>query len=303
MMSLQNDSKVQVMLNVNTKLNDAMDLMKEEHVLPLDIETPIDQSVNQNSWNENKIVYYFNEKHNYLYACFGKKYGERINRFIHGSVVKIYILIVGIIWFLLPWITNSYTWSNQYTIIYPIYTIFIFGISFLCYGILWLLSSNIMACKLIYCSFEFWFKIYLMIQNAVLTTVMWTRFYLTISQKSYEYNVYWYCISILSENMCLIIIVLIASSFDAINIDKKWQIFFSGLCGLIILYLSIYYLIFAEYIWMFNIGIIKISINELNSTSLRILAVFLFKQSILTWINKDKSVLIICKPYIEWRKS
>eukprot|EP01084_Bolivina_argentea_P287990 494219_1 len=190
------------------------------------------------------------------------------------------------------------------TIVYPIYIISINCILWIPYLSLWILSSNRQAFKLVITSFETAFKTYFIL-NFVIS--IFINQYILHSQQ-FGQLIYIQTISNILNAISLFLIFWCIFVFDASTSKVYWKIALTFIVAILLTFrTTVLFLLLKSddnsiiYIPFTNI---QVSLYNVEMTSARVLAIFAWKQAILTFYRakkgKNQSVLIKCYPYIKW---
>lgn len=180
----------------------------------------------------------------------------------------------------------------------------IFGVVVYCLIMIWyiaiLLSVNIKIFKSALRAFLFWFKVLSAIKANIL------EFALIYGYQIYGDDVGYSPLQIVYDIIGLInwtLLIMIFCVIDGIYIKRKWKILWSCLVSLYITYLAIYRTLKAPVI---DTSVIEIASNLSFSlyhsyvSDLRVLALFLWKQTVLLILKPGKSINIKRSPFIKW---
>eukprot|EP01083_Nonionella_stella_P315203 1137877_1 len=172
------------------------------------------------------------------------------------------------------------------------------------YLVFWLLSVNKRGLRLIIQTFEFWLKFG----------------YITIGVTLILINTYVYSNNILNEDVSnhkylrfvadivmflnVILTVIIISMFDALRINRTAKVLFSTVFAIGVTIMCVYW----EYLTYFNgrksvvyvSDNVSLSLLSIQHGMIEVIALFSWKQAILTMIRKGRCVLIKYSPCIEW---
>eukprot|EP01083_Nonionella_stella_P038414 104517_1 len=288
-----------LILNDNqiSQIHTLLSLPHQRPLLPL---TKISTSQTNISQSENKSahIYYFDETDTFLGSLLSFHSEQRVLSILHNAILQVLLCVSIIAHVTLGMIMHK----GEISLVYPIWTIGITGVLWLPYSILWMLSANRQGCTLIIHSFEFWFKLVYAIAYNV--TLFWYDFGLHYNRWRHpEMKILAsFCIAI-----CNVLVIVCISMFDAFNINIKWKITLSTL-------LAVLYSLNATITQFVDIRMDDslITISQYNTLSLRsltvsacrILAIFLWKQAILTYARSRSNQCILIKhtPYIVWNK-
>eukprot|EP01083_Nonionella_stella_P310874 1106368_1 len=244
-------------------------------------------------FDQDPICYELHENDTYLHALFGEHIATQIIQRLHTKPMIIIMALAGICWALLNVVSNS--------LIYPIYTIVTTCCLWIPFFVIYFLSGNIIASKMILCSFEFWFKLF----YALFLGIM-------VSIHSYHYGIThgWQyptlqaitCVCALI-NVCMVIANV--SAFDAHHISTFKKLVFASISAALFTFNTIQYSFFLPDSDDFLVYITpnnSISVASLISSAARILAIFMWRQTVLIIIRskKQKCVLIKHIPSITW---
>ena len=248
----------------------------------------------------------FYGKNTFLHSCFKTQTADKLFNLVHSKYVAISMFITIVIY-------QIWAMRSLGLIEYVFYKIFV-SLSctlWILFCIIWLLSCNKEATFLIIKGFEFWIKM----GYAVLYQV--TR--LIFIGYAHKYRNVPLCLNCLFENLFIGIAfvfgVCCVSLFDAVNTNRFGKILvciaFAVACTWYTIFLQwlfpIYYKDYIEFyaqyeLPMFGVTLLQLYTVEINA--LRICALFLWKQGILTGFREKskKAVLIQCIPTLEWRE-
>eukprot|EP01084_Bolivina_argentea_P287988 494215_1 len=193
------------------------------------------------------------------------------------------------------------------TIVYPIYIISINCILWIPYLSLWILSSNRQAFKLVITSFETAFKTYFIL-NFVIS--IFINQYILHSQQ-FGQLIYIQTISNILNAISLFLIFWCIFVFDANTVKVFWKIAFSFLLAAMFTFRTtmLFFLLktYDDSIIYIPATNIQVSLYNVEMSSSRVLAIFAWKQAIVTFYRskikkakKIQSILIKCNPYIRW---
>eukprot|EP00483_Globobulimina_turgida_P010800 UN10821 len=183
-------------------------------------------------------------------------------------------------------------------IIIPAFVMWMFVIPWL---ILLFLSVNIKAFKMITKSFDFWFKVVYMIIFVV------TRFiyiqYISIHVETSRRNIFWFIYDAL-YGFVRLFTILLWSSLDALQLPLYIKIYLGLLIAIVYSLNALFITLFAESNGddsIIHIGnSISISLISYIESSIRIVAIFMWKQTILSILKKNRCILIKYSPFIQW---
>eukprot|EP01083_Nonionella_stella_P072424 195325_1 len=266
-------------------------------------ETTINALSQPQEFEDNKYhqtyTYTFKEEDSLLFSIFGQENANKILHALNGKIVKsILVLLLGV-WLVLGLLTlYGLSWD-----VYFIYWSFLAVLSS-SYILVWILYLNKEAMKLVLKQFEFWFKIFYLIQyliaNAILSSYYGDPPYLTCT-----YFIFF---------AALLFIVMI---FDAINTKKSNKLMISSVAVAVFAWraLDLMYNAFYGDPYGFEKATsvtihlpyfddkATISIVDICSNSAQILAIFLFKQLISTIRKPNQALVIKTRPFIEYENN
>ena len=276
----------------------AQNKIKPEHTDIVNIE---------NGDNHPKWSYTFETNNTYLHSLFGQDKGQSIYKFIYSKKCWIPLLLLvlfGWLWKWLlptnfPWIIYKYIAQQMATLLFLIWLIFIS------------MSFNKKCFKLITQSFDFWIKIFYVLQLAVAVMVYlyyipdsdrdiadWER--TSIKPGSSAYNMRMLFLS-LGYPVGILATVLVIS-IDAIPGKSMMKILVAIGLAIVTGYSSIVYIFYDRNVEIYLESLnYSISISSILSGSSQVLSVFMWKQAIMSIFRKDRCVLIKYSPYMEWQ--
>lgn len=245
---------------------------------------------NENESDGPFYTYTFHENNSYLHSLFNEQTTSKILSILyHRITLGLFILT------LITGYSLLYKFGGWISFIFHILRNCLFWIPWF---ILALLSCNKKAFKLLIHSFDFWIKaIY-----GVLYGVTHILFEYHLSDNGFAGVAY----NVIFSFLVLLCIVFIAL-FDAFCMHRNWIVLFSIIGALFFTWNTmLYQFIYPEdHDWIIYIQGTNstISMRFLLSSYTRILAIFLFKQAINAYRNKDKCISIHYTPFVEWNNS
>mmetsp|Transcript_41991 Transcript_41991/g.67508 ORF Transcript_41991/g.67508 Transcript_41991/m.67508 type:complete len:304 (-) Transcript_41991:93-1004(-) len=260
-------------------------------------------SLGLHSWRQqmgaskDDFCYIFNDYDTFMLACLSKRTSDQIIWLLNRNASHATTILTILIW--LPLRVMAETGEERFFHIYSYYVCTMTVCFWMPIITLWILSTNRRAFKLAARTFEFGFKCVSAAAFAILNLIYWYKSY-PKNEKHLELA------SFAAFNINIVGMIVLVSSFDALNISKKYKIIFSAMCGFICAYFSFYYeflipqqqdfVIVVPMYWIQR----DFSFLSWQAETLRILAIFLFKQSFLTYYRTHKCVLIRYTPYLKW---
>jgi len=247
------------------------------------------------------LTIHFETSNTYLNRLFGRELATQIiNRFLFQRYWLYLMLVISNFGFLA--IIHSITKSHDHLIIYPTFGIW----TLLCPWLLLLfLSTNTKSMAMISRTFDFWIKLINVAIYAIVKVIYIHMLSedLEESRKTNAWLVYDSFYAVFQ-----ILVVLTWSSLDALQFRQNIMLFF----GVI---LSASFTLNAVYItvWtsshdeddddsMVYFGDYSFSLLSIMDHALRVVAIFLWKQTITSIVNRKHNRCIIIKysPWIEW---
>eukprot|EP01083_Nonionella_stella_P175535 611573_1 len=220
----------------------------------------------------------FDETNTYLTSICGIQNATKLLLIIHHKLFRFFLVLSFIAWL---GIINIF--SN---IVHPIYEITmscIKGFVWAPYITIFALSVNKNAMKQTLKSFEFWLKlIYSMIYFIVLFI---DQYY--IKWDEWE-DPYMFMIGDLINQYFFVMSVVVMGAYDGFKNGRKWKIGLAGFFALFYGFVSIYYQFLIVYDteskhWQLSASMISIAVS-----CARVIAIFLFKQAVLTAVSPKK---------------
>eukprot|EP01083_Nonionella_stella_P016102 45026_1 len=253
------------------------------------------ETIDLEDTSSNELVLSFDVNDTYLHLLFGSHYGSMIiNRFVYNKrfLYPMFVLVnVGFLQFFREYISDLF-------ITIPAFVMWSVVAPWL---LLLLLSMNIKAFKMISTSFDFWMKIIYMIIYAS------TRFiyvhYITIYVEESRKSMTWFIYDIIYSCM-RILVILVWSSLDALQLPLYVKIYLGLLISIIY---SLNTLVVALHIEsetddsiIHITDSLSISLMSFIDSSIKIVCMFLWKQTILSILRKNRCILIKHSPFIQW---
>eukprot|EP01084_Bolivina_argentea_P288572 495308_1 len=221
-----------------------------------------------------KSVLILHENNTYLNSYFGQTNANKILNAIHHKITRSLLIILLSIWMI---------WSFSTTKINVCYCIYLIlsSIYYIIYSSFYALSINKNVFGKIVKTMDFWIQTYYVI--VAMVCLGWYR--LDTEVQTDAKNIY--ISARLLFAIATLFAVLIIVSFDGYQGIRKYKIFFSGFCGIICIFQSIFYQ-FTSYsngddsiVYIYNdIGFSRIA---QFTNGFQILCIFMFKQCILTY--------------------
>ena len=234
-------------------------------------------------------------KNTFIHQIFEYETAEKIINFLYHRYVAIFVFIcilyhsinvaIEYIW---ASTDNAYFSSLAYHI--PIVTIDTISIT---YFIAIILSINIKAFILSIKTFEYWFKFWYSIQLLISTIV-----YIVYT----KYN-NWYLMYRIIGCCQVIVVTVLYSLMDGINISSRMKGGFGIAFALYISVFAIYYTIVETSDFDINFMGSDVSLLDIVASTNRILSIFLWKQAILYIWKKNKATIINMDVDIKWKDS
>ena len=235
------------------------------------------------------FCYEFTDSNSYLSYIFGIDIARKISKLLDSSIVAVFHTVCVLFCVVLSYICQM----DEIIYICFIVLLSLCSISWIIFVSLWMLNLNISAFKLIVQTFEFSFKLVYAFVHAIFCGIYW--------DKIYKLNLF----IIIAMNFKVIGTILWVSSFDGANMGRFSKTLFTSIFAFILTVISIQYSLYkldGSSIVQYEIIInnFAISVTGMIAGSSRILAIFLWKQAILTFFSKNKCVLIRYRPYVVW---
>ena len=244
--------------------------------------------------SDEEFYYEFYESDTYLNSIFPPEISSILFKFIHSSLTQICIIITFIIYMFLNTMKPD-------TFLYSIYTIFVNTIFWIPYAIFWMMSLNRVALNLVHRTFEYWFKV----GYAIILGIAGLADDFYFHWNTFEYPI----LSFISRSLMSVVVIFLAagiSSVDAVHSAKKWKIILTVMEAIIFTLFSIFYQMeFYQQDQQYVIKIVnnfQISFLQITIDSMRILAIFFWKQAIQIIRNKGaRCNLLKYSPFIKWK--
>ena len=243
--------------------------------------------------DKQSIVYTFNKSNTFLHSIFGLQRGNKILNLIFNKLLWIIMALANV----MAYIFSVMLEFDSFPILICIMLMLIGNVIVL---IFILLSVNRNLFNRSIKHFVFWFKTLTVIQTLTITTII---------ELVYEKEELWSTGYGIVLTFCMrlfgILCVIIFSSIDGYAASRGFKFIF-GL-GMSLLYTKIaVYATFNAKLVPAEIQIssaLNISLRSIQASGYRVLSIFLWRQTILTMIKKDKCVNIRHSPSIKWIES
>eukprot|EP01083_Nonionella_stella_P111553 327284_1 len=241
----------------------------------------------------------FDDSCTYLHDFLGNILATKILNILHSAWphVIFFVFVTGFV-VLRIWCANH--------IVFPLYTLICTGFISHFYVIFWLLSVNKKGIVLVMQTFEFWLKSANITIGLVLLTM--NHYVLKIWGDDSWGNMnhkYLRLAGHIATFFNGVLVIIIISMFDALRISRSSKVLFSVTAAIGTTIMCIY----SEYMTYFNgndsmiyvTNSIGLSLLSLQQNAMEIIAIFSWKQAILTIVKRGRCVLIKHSPYIEWK--
>ena len=266
----------------------------EEMLLSKPLIHKISSNSNPTKSNESQsITYTFHTNHTYYHYFLGTNsvFATRMISFIYNPYWIAFLVLIGI--FRVIWGLIEYeSWSN----LYHLTSLIITSIVFLNYILVFLTMNRKVFKKSIY-HFVFWFKILTCIQSSICYLIL--RF---VMLKDVEMGYITMSNEIIHQ-LGNILNITMYSAIDTFQLSRTIKICFGFVVSILWTLVAFNASTLHEHIEETTVDIglnIHFSIASIYASAMRILSIFLWKQSFLLLIRKDRCVNIRHAPYIKW---
>eukprot|EP01083_Nonionella_stella_P073487 198764_1 len=292
-----NDDAVKQRLGQNelNKLHQIITSQKGEQLIPIPVHL-----MNTSNQNHSNSYYEFHTNDTVLGLIFGDAKAQKISNIIRQKIVMI-ILVIGLFTCNLVFLLYGVNWT------FAIYQIIIY-LLWIPLLICWILSANVVGLKLLVRSFEFWFKVSYSIMFGTAICIYYYNYGIR-----YAYgnalniaDLIGHIVMSLGISLCIITV----SAFDIINISKCWKL---SVAASVAFMWTVFAVMFQfspdkdDYIVNISATNSSLSFQSILASTLRILAIFTWKQAILTYVRtKGKSILLKKGTFIRgplWKES
>eukprot|EP01084_Bolivina_argentea_P269051 457146_1 len=247
------------------------------------------------------FCYTFDENKTYLHLLFKNnlQIANRLIFLIRNKMVNIFMIIFILLWLITMYYLNVV--APTAALIVTLTNWFLL----MPYTIIWVLSFNRNAFGLIIRCFEFWFKLF----YATFTIILLFIYTFNMSDTNHNINSTYTILVIIVFIQWVItfgVSLLIISAGDAITLGSKFKIISATLQAISCTTLSVWYECFEDskndYVIYIPRTNSSISFQSIIASGFQIIAIFMWKQAIVTYFNnrKEKCVLIRYSPYIKW---
>eukprot|EP01084_Bolivina_argentea_P272846 464635_1 len=242
----------------------------------------------------NELIFHFNKDHTYLHLLFGVYANKIIHSFIYNKSFLYPMFIIANIGFL----QFFHGYIPDFFILIPAFVMW--GIVFP-WLILLVLSVNTKAFKMIVKSFDFWIKMLYMLLYTV-TRFVYIHYYATNISEGRR-HILWFIYDTIYASV-RIIVILIWSSLDALQLPLYIKIYLGLLISIIYslnaLFISLYAQSNGDDSIIHLTDSIAISLISYCESSIRIVAIFLWKQTLMSILKRNRCILIKYSPFIQW---
>ena len=277
-------SSTDITLNTD-QLNKIEEIITSQHKIVLDPAHCEEKN------NAQSITYTFNKNNTYYHSLFNHKTASRIIKIIYSK----YLALFTILWTFVDLIRYL---ISTLPFAFHVITLFLSTSTFI-YLILFILTINIKILKRSVCHFVFWFKILTTVYSTIFFFILRFIYLKHITMETRN-------ISISTEilHQCTdILVITIFSGIDGFNLSKRFKIFFGVLISV---YWTCWTILASLWITDYDdldfklFSTFRLSIGSIYLSSLRVLSIFVWKQTILAFIKKDRCINIRHSPYIKW---
>eukprot|EP01084_Bolivina_argentea_P197491 338444_1 len=253
------------------------------------------------------LEYEFCDKNIFLSKIFDEWIAHKIISILYSKslvIINVLLAISGV------WITNTML-NNWIKLTYGL----LISCIIIVYVILVIMSCNQIALKKVICSFEFWFRIYITLATLCLWSILRYHTFIKISKDKSLNKLYIIATMIhyalwIADSLLWSLMICLFDALSANFVNRSYKILFSAFAAFYCLSLSIIYQFFnpEENDYIIHIHITNmiysiISCRSLLESYLRLQCIFFFKQTLLTFCNHGKCVLIKYTPFAKWIKA
>ena len=250
---------------------------------------------------KHKLTIYFDPKNTFIHKLFSNDItSQKLLNFIYSKWPWIVLIIIFIPY---PLMFSSIGIIPSQSLLNILYRCAVFSM-LLPFCFILLLSVNRRCVYLITHGFEFWFKIYYVIQWQFWSLLYY--WYFVYDGKNVSIGVY---IADFLETLCIIITVNIICLCDGLQILRIPKIVFTAFIAVLATIISIYYTFYSflegEDISIIHINFLGVYISSTSmiGSSTQIIAIFMWKQVIHPILNKNdlnRCILIRYTPRAKW---
>eukprot|EP01084_Bolivina_argentea_P053581 98362_1 len=237
----------------------------------------------------------------YLTSLIGENMETKLFSVLHHTISFIFISISLILWFIL-----YILFSAADSLTYPIYLIVICTVIWIPFLILHCLSVHSIAMRLIIENFEFWIKMYYLF--IFFASILLDRYIFVFAGNhgSKQNTAVWIVADVLFEVFTIPLLICIISSWDGFNFaNRKWKIIFTAI-------IAVFFALYAAYKQFVSFsgedesivtvyGNIRFSVFSMQINSIKMLSIFLGKQTFFLWYKKGKAIAIKINPILKWK--
>ena len=169
------------------------------------------------------------------------------------------------------------------------------SICFVPYNLLWSLEMNRAAFSLVIWSFDFWMKM-----GYALLFILFDDIRDYHKERDFNLGV---C---LSGNIIIILVFIVLSSFDSLNVRRIYKLHF---CVITALFQTLFWIQFtfllpaeADYVMVIQAFNSEISCSQMIANAAGVLAIFVWKEAFYMYYYKDQCASIYISPHILWKE-
>ena len=246
------------------------------------------QESNTKTWR-----YKLSKSNTYIHYLFSNNIANKIISVLYNIYLIFLLLIVGIVWVI--WGSLE---SAPWNLAYYLYKLILFSILVVHLTFVALTINKEILRKAVR-HFLFWYKLIACVQQAL--CVWWLRYFALRDRSAGAVEIS----GDASAQLCTFITVFIFSAFDGYQISRRTKIWLGIGLSIIFTLLAVNATFFVDAKMKEKATIhladwFSVSVVSVRASSLRILSIFLWKQTILTMIKKNQCINIRHSPYIEW---
>ena len=248
--------------------------------------------------NNPEWTYTFDTHDTKLHDVFGDVKGQKIMDIVHSNKFVIPVLIMTAFAYMM-----NYWFSLKYIIIKNVIQEIV-GIIAIVSAILFLMAANKTSIAMLLRRFEFWFKFFYLAQWMIISCIY---YYVLIDSRewkpypvqsgSIEYDLELFTLSL--GYITTILGCTVIAAFDAFHISTTIKAIYATCGALITTTAAISFTFYPDV--RFEEEYFHISFTSLIAGSAQVLAIFFWRQAILSVLRKNRCVLIQYSPYIKWK--
>ena len=246
----------------------------------------------------------FNKKDTMLHKILDPLSAQILTNFIqHGRTVSVLVFgaIVLFLWMSITGFLDLFMHQNPKWTLCFVYLLIYSFIVMMMYAVIYLLTANIEGVKLEMSRFLFWFKV----TSTLKFIITWLMLYWYFGIFKPHHGVSKLMFIVVQLSCCIVLFLLVVALciIDSIYMSRRMKILWNIILCLLWTTMTLRHIFYPP---IHDTSIIEIgnglsiSILSLEMDTLKVLAIFFWKQAIYLMLNPNKCVNIRKSPYFSW---